>query len=98
MRKVYILCRRRPDLTHEQFVKHWRDIHAPLFSSQPDTKRYLRRYIQSRVPGDRPERVLLGETDGIVPLWVDGMDGFNAFFNSPSCRYVIRPDEERVTH
>ncbi len=97
MLKVYILCRRRPDLTHEQFVKHWRDIHAPLFSSQPDTKRYVRRYIQSRVTGDRPERFVLGETDGIVQLWFDDMDGFNAFFTSQSYRDVIRPDEERFT-
>jgi hypothetical protein len=32
MLKVDILSRRRPDLTHEQFVEHWRDLHGPLFS------------------------------------------------------------------
>jgi hypothetical protein len=40
---------------------------------------------------------VLGETDGIVQLWFDDMDGFNAFFNSQSYRDVIRPDEERFT-
>ena len=33
-------------MTHEQYVAHWRDVHAPLFASQPDVKRYVRRYVQ----------------------------------------------------
>jgi hypothetical protein len=49
MLKVDILVRRRPDLTHEQFVEHWRDVHAQLFSSQPAVKKYVRR-ISSRGP------------------------------------------------
>ena len=95
--KLYILVRRRADMTHEQYLKHWQGVHAPLYTSQPDAKRYVRRYIQSRVTGDRPERFVLGETDGIVQLWFDDMDGFNAFFTSQSYRDVIRPDEERFT-
>jgi uncharacterized protein (TIGR02118 family) len=97
MLKVYILVRRRSDLTHEQYVEHWRDRHAPLYLSQPDAKRYVRRYIQSRITGDKPQGMLLGEVDGIVQLWFDDMDGFNAFANSQSYREVIRPDEERFT-
>jgi uncharacterized protein (TIGR02118 family) len=94
MLKVYILSRRRSDMTHEQYVAHWRDKHAPLFSSQPDTKRYVRRYIQSRVTGDRPDGPVLGDVDGIVQLWFDDIDGFNAFAGSASYQDVIRPDEE----
>ncbi|CAD6532618.1 hypothetical protein LMG27952_02640 [Paraburkholderia hiiakae] len=97
MLKVYILSRRRSDMTHEQYMTHWRDVHAPLFSNQPDTKRYVRRYIQSRLTGDRPEGAVLGEVDGIVQLWFDDIDGFHAFANSPSYRNVIQPDEERFT-
>jgi uncharacterized protein (TIGR02118 family) len=97
MLKVYILSRRRSDMTHEQYVAHWRDVHAPLFSSQPDTKRYVRRYIQSRITNDRPEGPVLGEVDGIVQLWFDDIEGFNAFAASPSYKNVIQPDEERFT-
>src|SRR5712664_675557 len=95
MLKVHILMRRRSDMTHEQYVAHWRDVHAPLFASQPDVKRYVRRYIQCWVTGDRPSGPNLGDTDGIVELWFDDIEGFNAFANSPSYRYVIQPDEER---
>jgi hypothetical protein len=37
----------------------------------------------------------LGDTDGIVELWFDNIDGFNAFANSPSYLNVIKLDEER---
>ena len=97
MLKVYILSRRRSDTTHEQYVTHWRDKHGPLFSSQPDTKRYVRRYIQSRIVPERPEGPNLGDTDGIVQLWFDNMEGFKAFSISPSYKNVIEPDEERFT-
>jgi hypothetical protein len=54
-------------MTHEEYVAHWRDKHAPLFSSQPDTKRYVRRYIQSRILPDRPEGGP-GSLDGALDL------------------------------
>jgi uncharacterized protein (TIGR02118 family) len=95
--KVYILSRRRPDLSHQEFLKHWRDVHAPLFAEQPDTRRYVRRYIQSWLTEDAPDGFTLGDTDGIVQLWFDDLDGFNDFYNSPSYVNVIRPDEERFT-
>ena len=97
MLKVHILSRRRSDMTHEQYVQHWRDVHAPLFASQPDVKRYVRRYIQCFITGDRPEGPMLGETDGLVELWFDDIEGFNAFGNSKSYLEVIKPDEERFT-
>ena len=97
MLKVHILMRRRSDMTHEQCVAYWRDVHAPLFASQPDVKRYVRHYIQCFITGDRPTGPNLGDTDGIVELWFDNIDGFNAFANSPSYLNVIKQDEERFT-
>jgi hypothetical protein len=97
MLKVHILSRRRSDMTHEEYVAHWRDVHGPLFASQPDVKRYVRRYIQCRVTSDRPNGPNLGQTDGIVELRFGDIEGFNAFANSASYRHVIQPDEERFT-
>jgi hypothetical protein len=52
-------------------------------------------YIQCFITGDRPAGPNLGDTDGIVELWFDNIDGFNAFANSPSYLNVIKLDEER---
>jgi hypothetical protein len=95
MLKVHILVRRRSDMTNEQCVAYWRDVHAPLYTSQPDVKRYVRHYIQCFITGDRPAGPNLGDTDGIVELWFDNIDGFNAFANSPLYLNVIKLDEER---
>ena len=97
MLKVHILMRRRSDMTHDQCVAYWRDVHAPLFASQPDVTRYVRRYVQCLITGDRPAGPNLGDTDGIVELWFDNIDGFNAFADSPSYLNVIKQDEEKFT-
>ena len=55
MLKVDILVRRRPDLTYDQFIAYWRDVHAHLFSSQPVVKQYVRRYVQSRTIANPPK-------------------------------------------
>ena len=36
MLKVHILMRRRSDMTHEQCVAYWRDVHAPLLRKHAD--------------------------------------------------------------
>jgi len=97
MLKVYILCRRRRDLTHEQFVAYWRDIHGPLFSSQPEVKKYVRRYVQSRTTGDHFEGFATADVDGVVQFLFDDMDDFRGLFDSQTYRDVIRPDEEKFT-
>jgi hypothetical protein len=46
MIKLSILMVRRSDLTYEQFIQHWREVHGPLFAAQSESKQYVRRYIQ----------------------------------------------------
>ncbi len=95
--KVDILSRRLERLTHAQYLAHWRDVHAPLFRSQPIVKQYVRRYIQSRIIDDRPRGLFNSSVDGVVQLWFDDMDGYKAFYASDNYRDVIQPDEQRFT-
>ena len=95
MLKVDILVHRRPDLSHEQFVEYWRDVHAQLFSSQPVVKQHVRRYVQSRTIPDPPNAVRLADYDGIAQVWFDDMNGFHGVFSSQNYRDVIKVDEEK---
>jgi uncharacterized protein (TIGR02118 family) len=97
MLKVDILSVRRPDMTHEQFLKHWRDVHANLFSSQPVVKQHVRRYVQSRTIPTTPDGVSIANVDGIAQIWFDDMAGFHGVFSSQNYRDVIRVDEEKFT-
>ncbi len=97
MLKVDILVRRNPDLTHEQFIAHWRDVHAQLFSSQPVVKQHVRRYLQSRTITNPPDGLAIADYDGIAHSWFDDLAGFHGVFSSKNYEDIIRPDEQKFT-
>jgi uncharacterized protein (TIGR02118 family) len=70
MIKSLSLLTRRPELSHEAFVRHWVDIHAPLAHAVAG----VRRYVQNHIQGER-HRADITETevavDGIAELWYD---------------------------
>jgi uncharacterized protein (TIGR02118 family) len=94
MIKLSILMVRRPELTYEQFMQHWREIHAPLFAAQPETKRYVRRYIQDHVTGNKLPGATASDYDGIAEIWFDDITRARAFFESDGYIQNIIPDEE----
>jgi len=68
MIKVLGLLTRRPELTHEQFVKHWLEIHGPLALAVPGICRYVQSHIVgTRIRPDIPETDV--DVDGIAELW-----------------------------
>jgi uncharacterized protein (TIGR02118 family) len=72
MIKVLSLLTRKPGLTHEAFVRHWYEIHAPLAHGVPG----IRRYVQSHITGTRsrpdvPDTAV--DVDGIAELWYDDL-------------------------
>jgi len=80
MIKSISLLTRRPELSHDAFMRHWIDIHAPLAHALPG----LRRYVQNHILDER-ERADIATTpvavDGIAELWYDdraAMDRANA--------------------
>ncbi len=76
MIKVVGLLTRRPELTHEQFVKHWVEIHAPLAHAVPG----IRRYVQAHIIGTRTRSDIREtdiEIDGIAELWYDDEAALN---------------------
>jgi uncharacterized protein (TIGR02118 family) len=73
MIKVVGLLTRKEGTTHEQFVRHWFDVHGPLAHAVPG----IRRYVQSHITGTRtrpdiPETDF--EVDGIAELWYDDLE------------------------
>ena len=94
MIKFTILLRRKPELTHDEFVTHHKQVHAPLFMSLPAVQQNVRRYVQQHtlpveLPGLPPPIF-----DGITELWFDDAAGIAAVFGDPEYMARIRPDEE----
>jgi len=85
MIKVLSLLTRKPGLTHEDFVRHWRDIHGPLALSVPGIRRYVQSHIQgTRSRADIPETEV--EVDGIAELWYEDAASLRASAATPEAR------------
>lgn len=72
IRRVSILTR-KPELTHEEFVDHWQNVHGPLALEVPG----IRRYVQSHIIDEHFRSDLASqedEVDGIAELWYDSLD------------------------
>lgn len=70
MIKTISLLTRRPELSHEEFVRHWVEVHAPLAHGVPG----LKRYVQSHIAGERTRPDIPApdiEIDGIAELWFE---------------------------
>ena len=68
--KSLSLLTRKAGMTHEQFVKHWLEIHGPLAHAVPGVRRYVQSHIiGTRTRPDIPETDV--EIDGIAELWYD---------------------------
>lgn len=95
MVRFTILPRRNPAMTHDDFVAHHRDKHAPLFFALPEVQRHVRSYvqchtIQAAIPGMPPVT-----HDGTAESWSDDMAGLAAVFTAKRYLETIRPDEAK---
>jgi len=85
MIKIIGLLTRKPSITHEQFVRHWFDIHAPLALAVPGIRRYVQSHItDTRTRPDIPETGI--EVDGIAELWYDDLASFQRAAATPQMK------------
>ena len=96
MVKLVALLRRRPDLTHDEFLRHWRERHTPLLLGLPEFMGLLRRYVQGRPAGSFAADATGAEPwDGAAEMWFESLEEMGRAFALPCYLGVIRPDEER---
>ncbi len=85
MIKRISLLTRKPELTHEEFVRHWLEVHGPLALSVPGIRRYVQSHIQGEsVRADIP--VTDVEIDGIAELWYDSVDAMERSSATPEAQ------------
>ena len=79
------LLRRKDGWTHEQFMKHWVETHAPLAHSVPG----LRRYVQNHIRGERTRADIAAldlAIDGVAELWFDDAAAMAKAAESPEMK------------
>jgi uncharacterized protein (TIGR02118 family) len=85
MIKTIGLLTRKDGWTHEQFMRHWVDIHAPLAHAVPG----LRRYVQNHISGERTRADITATDvaiDGVAELWFDDQAALEAAAQTPEMK------------
>lgn len=94
MIKFTILLKRKPSISHDEFVTYHKENHAALFKSLPAVQAHVRRYTQQHtVPLDMPGLPPV-KWDGITEIWFDNENDIAAVFNDEEYLAKIRPDEQ----
>jgi uncharacterized protein (TIGR02118 family) len=79
------LLARKPGITHEEFVKHWVEIHAPMARACPGIGRYTLTIINSS--STRKDVAPFDiQVDGIAELWFKDKASFEAYSSSPATK------------
>lgn len=91
---MFALLRRRPGMSHEEFVDHWRNHHGPLIAGTPELAALIQRYEQH--VRHRPDAISgTPDVDGVAVQQFASIDDFVAFFSHPLYPELIAPDEKR---
>ncbi len=83
MIKVTALLTRRPEISHEEFERHWIEVHAPLVNALPGVRRYVQGHIiaELNAPQTSSTDVTL---DGIAELWFDDRAAMEEAYATPA--------------
>lgn len=101
MFKMSFTIYRRPDLTREQFLHHWENIHAPIAVKYMKALR-IRKYVQlhavesEATQAMRESRNCLPPHDGVVEIWWDSEEDRLKAAQDPEAQIagkLLREDE-----
>ena len=82
--------RRAPHLTHEEFVDHWTNVHAPLARKHHPVVRYVQNIVVDKLTPDAPD------VDGIAELGYRTLhEVHHRNYDSPAGAAIIRRDIQR---
>ena len=76
------LVKKRKDLSYEQFVDHWLNLHAELCKKLPNMHRYSVNLVAR-------EQVAAFGYDGFSELWFDSEESLKASLGSPEGKTLL---------
>lgn len=87
MLKSFGLQVRRHEMSHAQFMAHWRNVHAPMSAGIDGVRGYVLNEILSAHPGQAFAPLDIGMTvDGIAQLWFDSREAMMALTQTPEVK------------
>jgi uncharacterized protein (TIGR02118 family) len=81
------LLARKPGMSHEEFVKHWVEVHAPMARACPGISRYTLTIVKSS-SARKDVATFEIQVDGIAELWFKDQAAFDLYQNSPATKQL----------
>lgn len=78
------IVRRRDGTGAEDFLRHWRGVHAPMARDVPELRGFVTsRVIEEQFRPDLPPIPMEGPVDGFAESWIDSLDARARMIASP---------------
>ena len=72
----------RKDMSREEALRYWREVHGPIASKIPGLKKYVQDHATAAPEGDL-------QFGGIAELWFDSPQAFRSAMTSPEWQATI---------
>lgn len=93
--RIFSMPRRRGGLSHDQFRKHYWEVHGTLVAKNAAFVKYANRYVQHHVlPGTIKTSFGFVPYDGLSEFWFDSLDAAQSAWSDPSYMAELRSDEK----
>ena len=92
--KVSCLLTRRPDFTHEQFVRYWTEKHTPMLARPQLGAPKVYRYVQLHPIAETVPALKTARYDGVAEIWFESLEDAAAMFTSKHYNTVATADED----
>lgn len=90
MVKRFVVLRRKPGMSVEEFRSYWRDVHGPLIGKIPGVKKYIQYHVRSEASDDAEAPI-----DGIAELWFESVAAQKLAYATPEYR-AVEEDEPNL--
>lgn len=85
MIKRFVILRRKPGMSVEEFRNYWKTIHGPLIAKIPGLLRYIQYHVRSSSGVADP-------IDGIAELWFQSEFDQQKAYKSPEYQAVVKDE------
>lgn len=84
MVKRFVILRRKPGMSVQEFRDYWKNVHGPLIAKIPGLRKYVQYHVRSERLDSKEASI-----DGIAELWFDSEEAQKRAYNTPEYQAVV---------
>lgn len=87
MIKRFVILRRKPEMSVQEFWNYWENIHGPLIAKIPGLIKYTQYHVESSQLDDTDTAI-----DGIAELWFESEEAQKIAYQSAEYQAVVEDE------